>query len=51
MGNALVFVAQFYLVIGFGKNLKMAFNQAKAALMLEEIEEETTLELFVRERM
>lgn len=48
---ALVFASQFYSSIGFGKNLKIAFNQAKVALMLEEIEEETTPELFVREGM
>lgn len=46
---ALVFASQFYSSIGFGKNLKSAFNQAKAALMLEGIPEETTPELFVRE--
>lgn len=45
---ALVFASQFYSSIGFGKNLKVAFNQAKAALMLEGIEEETTPELFVQ---
>ena len=48
---ALVFASQFYSSIGFGKNLKITFNQAKVALMLEEIEEETTPELFVREGM
>lgn len=48
---ALVFASQFYSSIGFGKNLKIAFNQAKVALMLEGIEEETTPELFVREGM
>lgn len=32
---ALVFASQFYSSIGFGKNLKIAFNQAEAALMLE----------------
>lgn len=46
---ALVFASQFYSSIGFGKNLKSAFNQAKAALILEGIPEETTPELFVRE--
>lgn len=46
---ALVFASQFYSSIGFGKNLKSAFNQAKAALMLEGIPEETTPELFVRD--
>lgn len=31
--------------------MKSAFNQAKAALMLEGIPEETTPELFVRENL
>lgn len=48
---ALVFASQFYSSIGFGKNLKSAFNQAKAALMLEGIPEETTPELFVRDEL
>ena len=30
-----VFAAQFYSAIGFGKSVKVAFEQAKAALMLE----------------
>lgn len=46
---ALVFASQFYSSIGFGKNLKTAFSQAKAALMLEGIPEDTIPELFVRE--
>lgn len=46
---ALIFASQFYSSIGFGKNLKSAFNQAKAALMLEGIPEDTTPELFVRD--
>ena len=46
---AVVFASQFYSSIGFGKDLKTAFNQAKASLMLEGISEETTPELFVRE--
>ena len=46
---ALVFASQFYSSIGFGKNLKSAFDQAKAALMLEGIPEDTTPELFVRD--
>ena len=45
---ALVFASQFYSSIGFGRNIKIAFNQAKAALMLEGIPEETTPELYVR---
>jgi len=46
---ALVFASQFYSSIGFGKNIEVSFNQAKAALMLEGIPEETTPELFVRD--
>ena len=45
---AIVFASQFYSSIGFGNNLKASFNQAKAALMLEGIPENTTPELFVR---
>lgn len=48
---ALVFAAQFYSSIGFGKNLEVAFNQAKAALMLEGIPEESTPELCIRENL
>jgi predicted RNase H-like HicB family nuclease len=45
---ARVFAAQFYSAIGFGKSLKVAFEQAKAALMLEAIQEEDTPLLFVK---
>ena len=44
---ARVFASQFYSAIGFGKSLKQAFEQAKAALMLDDIPEEATPELFV----
>jgi hypothetical protein len=44
---ARVFAAQFYSAIGFGLSVKQAFDQAKAALMLEGISEEDTPELFV----
>ena len=37
---ARVFAAQFYSAIGFGLSVRKAFDQAKAALMLEGIEEE-----------
>ena len=40
---ALVFASQFYSSIGFGKSIKTAFDQAKAALMLEGIPEKTYL--------
>ncbi|NWQ44687.1 hypothetical protein MLOOGBEN_28840 [Bacillus sp. EB106-08-02-XG196] len=46
---ARVFAAQFYSAIGFGLSIKKAFEQGKAALMLEGISEEDTPELFVKE--
>lgn len=46
---ARIFAAQFYSTLCFGKSLKVAFEQAKAALMLEGIKEEDTPMLFVRE--
>lgn len=45
---ARVFAAQFYSSIGFGLSVQTAFDQAKAALMLESIPEEDTPELFVQ---
>lgn len=45
---ARIFAAQFYSAIGFGKSIKTAFEQAKAALMLENIPEEQTPELFIQ---
>ena len=44
---ARVFAAQFYSAVGFGLSVKRAFEQAKAALMLKNILEENTPELFV----
>lgn len=41
-----IFAAQFYSSIGFGLSVGHAFRQAKAALMLEGIAEESTPELF-----
>ena len=35
--TACVFAAQFYSSIGFGLSVEQAFNQAKAALILESI--------------
>lgn len=49
--TARVFAAQFYSSIGFGLSLKKAFQQAKARLMLEGIDEEDTPELYVKERL
>ncbi|MCI0724056.1 MAG: CHAT domain-containing protein [Acidobacteria bacterium] len=44
---ARVFAAQFYSAIGFGRSVGQSFKQARAALMLEGIPEESTPELFV----
>lgn len=46
---ARVFSSQFYSAIGFGHSVKKAFDQAKAALLLEGIEEEDVPELFTSE--
>jgi len=46
---ARVFASQFYSSIGFGFSLKKSFEQAKALLMLENINEEDTPELFVND--
>jgi hypothetical protein len=45
---ARIFAAQFYSAIGFGHSLKKAFDQGKAAIMLEGIYEESTPELYIR---
>lgn len=45
---AITFSAQFYSSVGFGKSVKTAFEQARASLMLEGIEEEDTPELYVK---
>jgi hypothetical protein len=44
---ARIFSSQFYSAIGFGLSVMRAFGQAKAALMLESLPEESTPELFV----
>jgi hypothetical protein len=44
---ARIFAAAFYSAIGFGRSVKTAFEQARAALMLENIPEESTPELFM----
>jgi len=44
---ARVFAAQFYSAVGFGLSVANAFDQARAALMLEGIPEAQTPELFV----
>jgi len=44
---ARVFSAQFYSAIGFSHSIQQAFDQVKAALLLEGIREELTPELIV----
>lgn len=44
---AIVFASQLYSAIGFGNSLEKAFNQAKARLLLEGINEEMTPELYI----
>jgi len=46
---ARIFSAQFYSAIGFGKSVNNAFEQAKAALMLEGIREENIPVLFLKD--
>lgn len=46
---AITFASQLYSAIGFGNSLEKSFNQAKARLLLEEIKEELTPELYVNE--
>lgn len=45
---AITFVSSFYRAIGFGRSVQEAFNQAKVALLLEEIPEENVPELLVK---
>jgi len=45
---AITFAASFYRAIGFGRSVKDAFDQGRAALLLEGIPEEDTPELLVR---
>ncbi|MNE92943.1 hypothetical protein D3C80_1907300 [compost metagenome] len=46
---ARVFSSQFYSSIGFGLSIKSAFEQAKALVMMEGLDEEDTPELFVQD--
>jgi len=46
---ARVFSSQFYSSISFGYSVEKSFQQAKALLMLEGINEENTPELFIKE--
>lgn len=47
--SARIFAAYFYSAIGFGHSVKTAFEQAKSALMLEGIPEESVPELYTKE--
>lgn len=44
----ITFAAAFYLAIGFGRSLQEAFDQGKAALMLQGIPEDKTPELLTK---
>lgn len=46
---ARIFAAQFYSAIGFGFSIHKAFHQAKTALMLDNISEENTPQLYVKQ--
>jgi len=48
---ARVFSAQFYSAIGFGLSIPRAFAQAQAALMMEDIDQGSTPELYLRENV
>jgi hypothetical protein len=48
---AIVFAAQFYSAIGFGLSVQKSFEQAKVALMLEDIPEENTPELYIKKNL
>jgi CHAT domain len=45
---ARIFAANFYAALGYGRSAQNAFEQARAALMLESIPEERTPQLFAR---
>jgi hypothetical protein len=45
---AIVFAASFYSALGFQRSVQEAFNQAKTALLLENIPEEDTPQLLIR---
>ena len=45
---AIVFASSFYRALGFGRTIQDAFDQAKTALLLEDIPEEETPELLIK---
>lgn len=46
---AIVFAAALYGALGFGRSVRQAFDQARVALMLDQIPEDQTPALFVRD--
>ncbi|HYO55506.1 CHAT domain-containing protein, partial [Archangium sp.] len=46
---ARVFAAKFYSAVGFGRSVQQAFNQGRAALMLEGISGADTVEIFAKD--
>src|SRR4051794_15391103 len=48
---AIIFAGSFYRAIGFGRSVKEAFEQGRAALLLEGIPEDQTPELLLRKRV
>lgn len=44
---ARTFAANFYAALGYGRSIQTAFDQARASLLLEQIPEERTPQLFV----
>lgn len=46
---AKIFSSQFYSAIGFGHSIQKAFDQAKALVMMEGLDEENTPELFLQD--
>lgn len=49
--GARVFAAQFYSAIGFGRSIPKAFQQAIAALMMEDLVQGDIPELYVKEQL
>ena len=46
--SAITFAASFYRAIGFGRSVQEAYDQGKAALLLEGISEDETVRLVIR---
>ena len=48
---AIIFAASLYQAIGFGRSVQNAYDQGKAALLLEGIDEEKTPRLYVKKNL